>query len=30
MKRVVEPTTFKVWAGGSSAASDEAEFTVLQ
>jgi beta-glucosidase len=30
MKRVVEPTTFKVWVGGSSAASDEAEFTVLQ
>jgi len=30
LKRVVEPGTFKVWVGGSSAATDEGEFTVLQ
>jgi beta-glucosidase len=30
LKRVVEPGTFKVWVGGSSAAKDEGEFTVLQ
>ncbi len=30
LKRVVEPGTFKVWVGGSSAATNEAEFTVMQ
>ncbi len=30
LKRVVEPGTFKVWVGGSSTATDEGEFTVLQ
>ena len=30
LQRVVEPGTFKVWVGGSSAALDEGEFTVLQ
>ena len=30
LKRVVEPGTFKVWVGGNSASSNEAEFTVLQ
>ena len=30
LKRVVEPGTFKVWVGGSSSATNEAEFTVMQ
>ncbi len=30
LKRVVEPGTFKVWVGGSSASTNEAEFTVMQ
>ena len=30
LKRVVEPGTFKVWVGGSSATTNEAEFSVLQ
>ncbi len=30
LKQVVEPGTFKVWVGGSSATKNEAEFTVLQ
>jgi beta-glucosidase len=30
LKRVVEPGTFKVWVGGSSAATNEAEFTVMK
>jgi beta-glucosidase len=30
LKRVVEPGTFKVWVSGSSASTNEAEFTVMQ
>ena len=30
LQRVVEPGTIKVWIGGNSAASNEAEFTVLK
>ena len=30
LKRVVEPGTFKVWVGSSSAATNEAEFTVMK
>ncbi len=30
LKRVVEPGTFKIWVGGNSASTNEAEFTVLQ
>jgi beta-glucosidase len=30
LKKVVERGVFKVWVGGSSAATDEGEFTVLQ
>jgi beta-glucosidase len=30
LKRVVEPGTFQVWIGGSSASTNEAQFTVMQ